>query len=151
MPPQLRFYDDKEPAFSVYAIVKGVLAFAESWRVRLVLYGRQAPRPSSLGAAEARPLERRHGPRYDIFVNVRLSRLETNGGESELTVTENMGTTGARVPTTLPVAPGETLTVAEDGGFHTEATACGLYTGSDRVRRVNLSFRDAAPARLIRA
>jgi hypothetical protein len=151
MPPHLRFYDDKQPGFAVYAVVKGVLAFDESWRVRLVLHGRQAPRSASASAEAAQPAERRHGPRYDIFVNLRLSRLAANGGESELTVTENMGAAGARVPTTLPVSPGETLTISDDGGFRTEATACGLYTGSDRVRRVNLSFRDHAPARLIQA
>jgi hypothetical protein len=94
--------------------------------------------------------ERRRGPRYDFFLNLQLGRLQANGGQSERTVTENLSAEGARVPTTLELTPGETVTVSEmDGDFKTVAVARGVYIGGDHIRRANLSFRSPVPPRLI--
>ena len=169
MPPHLRLFDDSEPTYSIYGVVRSVLPLVGGQSVRVKFLGKRPPRghAESPGAlyilpGEAAPVERevppeqagvrerRRAPRYDFFMNLSLGRLAANGGQAELTVTENLSTDGARVPTTLPLSPGETVSVRELGGdFRTEAVARGVYLGNDRIRRVNLSFRDAVPGRLI--
>jgi hypothetical protein len=169
MPAQLRLFDDSEATYSIYGVVRSVLPLVGGQSVRVSFLGKRPPRGHSanLGAlylppgeappgqreassAQREAIDRRHAPRYDFFMNLSLGRLEANGGQSELTVTENLSSDGARVPTTLPLSPGETVTVSEIGGdFRTEAVARGVYLGNDRVRRVNLSFRNAVPGRLI--
>jgi hypothetical protein len=65
--------------------------------------------------------------------------------QEEQTVTENLGRGGARVPTTLPVSKGETLTISIlTGTASTEAVIRNVYIGSDRVPRLNLQFSDPA-------
>ena len=60
-------------------------------------------------------------------------------------MTENVSRGGARVFTTLPVSDGETVTVADlDGKVVVEALVRHVYTGPDRVTRLNLQFPDAA-------
>jgi len=62
----------------------------------------------------------------------------------EQTVTENVSRGGARVFTTLPVSSGETLTVADlQDKVAAEALVRNVYTGPDRVTRLNLQFPDA--------
>lgn len=162
MPRQLRLYDDSESTYSIYGVVRSVLALSGGQSARVRFLGKRPPRGhvTNPGARYAmqddpvpepnEPRDRRRAPRYDVFMNLHLGRLAANGGQSERTVTENMSANGARVPTTLLLSPGETVTVSElDGDFRTEAVARGVYVGHDRVPRVNLSFSTPAPRRLV--
>jgi len=159
MPARLRLYDDNDPTYSTYAVVRHVMAFPGHQCVRVRFLGkqpprRQAPGPAARGVAPGatgeRERERRVAPRYDVFLNLKLGRLAENGGQSERTVTENLSADGARVPTTLTVRQGEIVTISElDGDFRTEAVARGLYTGRDHITRINLNFRNRVPRRLV--
>jgi hypothetical protein len=159
MPPQLRLYDDNDPTYFTYAVVRNVMAFPRHQCVRVRFLGKRPPRQQAPGATvrglaseapDGRQHERRVAPRYDVFLNLQLGRRAENGGQSERTVTENLSADGARVPTTLTVEPGEVVTVSElDGDFRTEAVARGLYTGRDHIRRINLHFLNRVPRRLI--
>jgi hypothetical protein len=80
-----------------------------------------------------------------LFVNLRLRRRGDSGGVEERTVTENVSRGGARVFTTLPVSDGETVTVADlEDRVAVEALVRHVYTGPDRVTRLNLEFPDVA-------
>jgi hypothetical protein len=154
MPPHLRLYDENLPTYTSYGRVRSVLTFEREHLARVRLIGKNPPRGRASARSETDPSlddrDRRHLPRYDVFMNLRLGRLPANGGQSECTVTENLSVEGARVPTSFSVAPGETVTIAEmDGDFQTQAVTCGSYVGNDRVRRINLHFRDTVPRRLI--
>jgi hypothetical protein len=77
-------------------------------------------------------------------VNLCLKRAGVSGVMEEQTFTENLSRGGARVPTTLPVQPGETLTVSDiQGSAASEAVVRNVYVGPDRVTRLNLHFPDA--------
>jgi hypothetical protein len=159
MPAQMRLYDDSEPTYSIYAVVRSVLGFPRDRCVRVKFFGKNPPRGHALdpgtryllrGDVPSAQRERRQGPRYEIFMNLFIGRLPANGGQTERTVTENLSAEGARVPTTLALSPGETVTVSElDGDFRTAAVARGLYVGQDHIRRVNLNFQNPVPRRLI--
>jgi len=100
--------------------------------------------------------ERRLSPRVEnVFLNVKLSRVEAEGGagQEEQTVAENLGKKGARVMTTMPVAKGEIVAFEELGGdFRARAEIRNVYIGQDRVPRLNLHFLDLeAPERLVAA
>jgi hypothetical protein len=89
------------------------------------------------------PGERRRHERLQLFVNLRLRRAGTAGVMEEQTVTENVSRGGARVFTTLPVAQGESLTGTDlEETVAADAVVRHVYTGPDRVTRLNLQFPD---------
>ena len=78
-------------------------------------------------------------------MNLRLRRRGAAGVLEEQTVTENVSRGGARVFTTLPVSPGETVAVSDLADqVAADALVCNVYAGTDRVTRLNLQFPDAA-------
>lgn len=100
------------------------------------------------------PPERRTTGRLEIFVNLMMRRVGTQGTvlQEERTIAENIGRGGARVLTTMSsLVAGDIIQLEEIGGtFKTRAEVRGAYVGKDNVRRLNLRFADAqAPDRLV--
>jgi hypothetical protein len=159
MPAHLRRYDEDQAGYAIYSLVRNVLAGQSAFWVRTKFLGRQPPRgyADSPGGRYYMPdevpparQERRRSPRYDVFLDIKLERLSVDDRRFERTVTENLGCGGARVPTSLPVAKGETIWVEEMGGdYRTQAVVRDIYVGNDKVARLNLNFRDPLPSRLI--
>jgi hypothetical protein len=159
LPRNFRRYDLNETSYKIFALVRYMRPGADGRRVAGVMFvGRVPPRgyearpggryrlPDDPLAEVATPGgERRQRERLQIFVNLRLRRVGTSGTMEEQTVTENVCRGGARVFTTLPVAKGEALTVADlDDRVATEAVVREVYVGPDHVARLNLHFPDLA-------
>jgi hypothetical protein len=158
LPRNFRRYDLTEQSYRIYALVRNTRPTEAGERVAGVMFiGRVPPKgyDTRPGGRYRLPTdqqaggpiaggERRQRERMQLFVNLRLRRLGVSGPLEEQTVTENVCRSGARVFTTLPVSPGQTLTVADlEDRVATEALVCNVYTGRDRVARLNLHFPDA--------
>jgi hypothetical protein len=161
LPKRFRSYDLFEPSYRVYALVRSVVAEGSSYRVGVMLLGRNPPRDHEkdpgglflLPSDQEPSRARRRFPRLDIHVNVRLrgaagSALE---GHVERTIAENIGRGGARVMSALPVDKGDVVRFEEvDGNFKTRAEVCNRYIGEDNIPRLNLAFLDKeAPEHLV--
>jgi len=165
LPKAFRRYDLSEHSYRTFALVRDVAAGKDAARVGVFFLGRHPPKDYDknpggryLLPTDAPPplKERRLSPRVEnVFLNVKLSRVEAEGGagQEEQTVAENLGKKGARVMTTMPVAKGEIVTFEELGGdFRARAEIRNVYIGQDRVPRLNLHFLDLeAPERLVAA
>lgn len=162
LPKRFRSYDLGESTYHVYALVRSAHPQPGGARVGVMFLGRQPPRgfdkePAGLyllpnDPAPAKTRERRGCTRLDVFVNVRLTRLEGLAGpHEERTIAENIGRRGARVMSSLPVGAGEVLLFTEIGGdFKTRVQIRGVYVGPDNIPRLNLHFLDGpAPDRLV--
>jgi len=161
MPAHLRRYDEDQAAYSTYALVRSVASDGAASFVRVRFLGRQPPHGFAENPAgryllpgdsppKVAPAERRRAPRYALFLNLRLRRLEAAGPSEERTVTENLGLHGACVPTSLPIARDETVSVEElDGSFVSRARVLGVHIGADNVPRLHLLFETPVPARLV--
>jgi hypothetical protein len=162
LPKRFRSYDLGEASYHVYSLVRSTRPEPPGQRVGVMFLGRHPPRgfdkePDGIyllpnDAPPSRARERRASTRLDIFVNVRLTRLEgLSGANDERTIAENIGRHGARVMSALPVATGEVIRFTEIGGdFETRAQVRGKYVGPDNIPRLNLHFLDhAAPDRLV--
>jgi hypothetical protein len=159
LPRNFRRYDLTETSYKIFALVRNTRTVADGTSMAGVMFvGRVPPKGYDAkpggryrlpddplaGAATARG-ERRHRERLQIFVNLRVRRVGTSGTMEEQTVTENVCRGGARVPTTLPVSAGETLTVADlDNRVTTQAVVRHVFVGPNRVTRLNLQFPDLA-------
>jgi len=157
LPRIFRRYDLAEQSYRIYALVRNTRAGAAGRVAGVMFIGKVPPKgyETKPGGRYRLPDDPRSGPvvrgerrqreRLQLFVNLRLRRLAASGPLEEQTVTENVCRGGARVFTTLPVAAGETLTVADlEDKAAVEALVCNVYTGSDHVTRLNLQFPDVA-------
>jgi hypothetical protein len=161
LPKSFRQYDLTEMSYHVWALIRNVAAGEGSRRVGVYFLGRKPPRdfeknPGGRYLLPSDPPpkapERRKFLRLDVFLNIKLSRAEDGGGppREELTIAENLGRWGARVLTSLPVAKGEFVEVAEVGGtFRTRAEIRNIYIGKDSIPRLNLRFETEVPERLV--
>jgi hypothetical protein len=159
MPKPYRTHDLNEASYRVYALVRSVgHDKSGAFRVGMLFLGRNPPRDFTTAPWTIylmpgdQPPDRRRQPRYAVFVTLRLTRLnEDSAAGRELTVAEDLGPGGARVPTSLPVSKGEIVLVEEVGGdFSTQAEVRNTFVGQDHVARLNLKFLDArVPARLL--
>jgi len=97
-----------------------------------------------IGAAR----ERRHKLRFDVALPLTIERLNPEPGEgtSERTLTDDLGPSGARVPTSLPIGVGELLLLDVPGVCTVWASVQGVSRGHDGVPRVSLAFMDAEAA-----
>jgi hypothetical protein len=99
------------------------------------------------------PSGRRQSERFEVLVNLLVQQADEWGAilREELTVTDNLGTGGAQLRTTLALAPGDVVFVREaDGSFEARAKVCGASLGTDRIRRLHLKFLDGkVPTHLI--
>lgn len=158
LPKRLRRYDEAESSYRIYGLVRSVSGDNGACRVGVMFLGRYPPRgfdrnpgglfllPSDPPPRSA-PVERRKTGRVEVFVNLRIRRLDgAEGPREEQTIAENIGKGGARVLTSLVLAKGDVIEVMEVGGsFHTRAEVCNAYVGTDHIPRVNLRFLDAEP------
>jgi hypothetical protein len=157
LPRNFRRYDLNETSYKIFGLVRSTRVGAAGQRVAGVMFVGRVPPKGYEAKPGGRyrlpddpktgptPAERRHRDRMQLFVNLRLRRQGVSGAAEERTVTENISRGGARVFTTLPVSDGETVTVADlDGKVVVEALVRHVYTGPDRVTRLNLQFPDAA-------
>lgn len=104
---------------------------------RYLLPGDEPPEPSPAA-------ERRRHQRLQLFVDLTLQRADGSGAE-ERTVTENISRRGARVLCTLGVVAGERVTVKDPSGRVTaRAVVRNVFSGPDRVARLNLEFPEPA-------
>ncbi len=162
LPRNFRRYDLAETSYKSYALVRNSRTTENGARVVGVMFlgrvppkgfetkpgGRYRlptdPRAAQAPATGAPPGERRRHERLQLFVNLRLKRTGMSGVMEEQTVTENLSHGGARVFTTLPISPGETITVTDlEDTVASEAVVRNVYVGPDRVTRLNLHFPDA--------
>lgn len=162
LPRNFRRYDLAETSYKTYALIRNSRTTENGMHVVGVMFlgrvppkgfdikpgGRYRlptdPRAAQAPATAAPPGERRRHERLQLFVNLCLKRAGVSGVMEEQTFTENLSRGGARVPTTLPVQPGETLTVSDvQGSAASEAVVRNVYVGPDRVTRLNLHFPDA--------
>ena len=158
LPRVFRRYDLAEQSYRIYAIIRNTRAGTGSVRVAGVMFiGKVPPKgyeakpggryrlPDDPITGPVQRVERRRRERMQLFVNLRLRRLGADGPLEEQTVTENVCRGGARVPTTLPVAAGDALTVVDlEDKVAAEAVVCNVYIGRDKVMRLNLQFPDVA-------
>ena len=163
LPPSLRQYDHHHPEYRVYAVVRNVLADDWGLRVGLMFLSKEPPRghaanpgsrfvlPWDLGIpprpAEPEPVPdlRRAHERFGIFTSFLLRHTDERGAAiaEEATVAENRSAGGARLLTSLDLAPGDVVRLREIGGpFEARARVLNTYLGPDRVRRLNLEFLD---------
>jgi hypothetical protein len=180
LPKSFRSYDLTAPSYTVYAIVRNTVALPKgAIRVGIMFLGRHPPRghaqnpgglyllPSDLvaGAGGARPagggsgpaltgIERRIHPRYDLAVQLKLTRQEpvAFGPPTEQTSTRNLGTGGAMVLTSLPVSKHEIVLVEDlQGILRSRAAVRGVFIGKDNIPRLNLQFLDPEAEEAARA
>lgn len=172
LPKSFRSYDLTTPSYNVYAIVRNTNALPHgAFRVGVMFLGRHPPRghaqnpgglyllPSDLVAgAGSGPvltgIERRAHPRYDLAVQLKLTRPEpvAFGPPSEQTFTRNLGSGGAMVLTSLPVSRND-IVVVEDlqGILRSRAEVRGVFIGKDNIPRLNLRFLDPEAEEAVRA
>jgi hypothetical protein len=111
------------------------------------------PSPPALVPEAPGGVDRRLHPRVNAFVNFTLQQVDEFGAvlQEELTVADNVSSSGAHVMTTLAFAVGEIVLVQEaGGGFATRAEVRGAAHGADGIRRLHLYFLDRpAPDRIL--
>jgi hypothetical protein len=174
LPKTFRSFDLTTPSYNVYCIVRNTIPLPDRRsRVGVMFLGRHPPRghaqnpgglyllPSDLvahaggGAAPVLTgVERRAHPRYDLAVQLKLTRTEpvAFGPTTEQTVTRNLGSGGAMVLTSLPVSRND-IVVIEDlqGILRTHAEVRGVFIGKDNIPRLNLRFLDREAMEAARA
>ncbi|HET8645586.1 MAG TPA: PilZ domain-containing protein, partial [Vicinamibacteria bacterium] len=141
LPKAFRRYDLTDASYRVFGLVRAVNPATGTARVGVMFLGRHPPRGYERNhgglfllpqdAPPERP-ERRRGGRLEVFVNLRLRHLQPHGASpsEEQTIAENIGHGGARVLSSLEVAPGDVLEVQEVGGtFRTRAEVRNMYVG----------------------
>lgn len=165
LPKTMRMYDLTTPSYLVHAIVRNTTPTDDgTTRVGVMFLGRHPPKghakdpggrfflPGDAAARSANTTtadERRKSPRYDVSVEVRVSREPpvTFGALEERTITKNLGLGGAMVLTTLPVTRGERVTVRDlEGVLDCRAEVEGVTIGADNIPRLNLRFLDPSAA-----
>jgi hypothetical protein len=150
LPVQLRYFDEGQPVYRVYSLVRNVIARDGGSWVRVKFLGKKPPKDylENPGCRYLLPTdpppereERRRARRLNVFVTFELRR--TTAAQSEKTVAENLSRHGARVMTALPVDKGEVVEIVELGGpFKTRAEVRNLFKGPDNITRLNLLFLD---------
>jgi hypothetical protein len=172
LPKAFRSYDFTASSYNVHAIVRNTTALPQgAIRVGVLFLGRHPPRgheqnPGGLyllhsdWVAGVGPgpgvtaIERRAHPRYDLAVQLKLTRPEpvAFGAPSEETVTRNVSTGGAMVLTTLPVCRNDIVLVEDLQGFlRSRAEVRGVFIGKDNIPRLNLRFLDPHAEEGVRA
>lgn len=157
LPEIFRRHDLKSPSYRAYALVRHCEGTRPPYRVGLMFYGQRPPRgydenPAGLFFLPSDPQPGggdRTQPRYPLLLTVRLRRLQEarEGPPEERTITEDVSLGGASVRTTLPLARGELVRLAEmDGPFQASAVVQNISRGADRITRVNLQFMNAEEA-----
>jgi len=148
LPRRFRTFDPFAPAYRVYAVVR---SRQPDGRTGFRFLPNDEPARVSAPAL----VERRREPRRDgafVFVLRCIAEDgELDSRRGEATVADNLGPGGARIKTSLSLARGDVVWVAEAGGpFRTRAEIRNVAVGRDGIARVNVMFLDApAPERML--
>jgi PilZ domain-containing protein len=148
LPRRFRSFDPFSPAYRVYAVVR---SRQPDGRTGLRFLSEEEPQRAPAPAlVERRRGIRREGPFVFVLRCIALDG-ELDARRGEATVAENLGPGGACLKTSLSLARGDVVWVAEAGGpFRTRAEIRNVGLGRDGVSRVNVMFLDAdAPERLM--
>lgn len=152
LPQNFRRYAFGEPSYHVYALVRDVSTEGPPYRAGVMFLGKSPPRGYEANPAglyllptdpPPAPTERRGNERLEVFLNLRLRRLDPLGRviQEETTVSENVGRGGLRVPTSLKPLKGECVEVGDPRGlFSALALVRDSFVGRDGVLRLNLAF-----------
>ena len=164
LPKNFRSYSLSDASYNTYALVRSVMTAWPAGRIGVMFLGRTAPKGYDQNPGgryllpndpKPAPKERRKAKRVDVFVNLKLRLVDSEGRtlREEQTVTENLSRGGLRVMTGLPVSKGERVIVEDLAGtFHAPAEIRNLYIGKDGVPRLNLFFLNGGtPEALIAA
>jgi hypothetical protein len=150
LPRRFRAFDPFSPAYRVYAVVR---SRQPDGRTGLRFLANEEP-PRAAPPAPAL-VERRRGTRRDgaflLMVRCIAADGELDAHRGEATMADNLGPGGARLKTSLSLARGDVIWVAETGGpFRTRAEVRNLTLGRDGVARANVMFLDAqTPERIL--
>jgi hypothetical protein len=148
LPRRFRSGDTLSPAYRVYAVVR---SRQPDGRTGLrFLSDDETPRVPAPALVERRRGERRDGPVL-LVVRCIAPDGELDARRGEATVADNVGPGGARVKTSLSLARGDVVWVAEAGGpFRTRAEVRNITVGRDGVARAGVMFLDArTPERIL--
>jgi hypothetical protein len=148
LPRRFRAGDSLSAAYRVYAVVRsrqpdGRTGFR-------FLSDEESPRAAAPALVERRRGERRDGPVL-LVVRCIAADGELDARRGEATVADNVGPGGARVKTSLSLARGDVVWVAEAGGpFRTRAEVRNITVGRDGVARAGVMFLDGqTPERIL--
>ena len=148
LPRRFRSFDPSAPAYRVYAVVR---SRQPDGRTGLRFLSQEEPkRAPGPARVERRRGERRPGP-YLLVLRCIDAEGELDPDRAEATVADNMGGGGACVKTSLSLARGDVVWVAEAGGpFRSRAEVRNVMAGRDGWGRANLMFLDGdAPERVL--
>ncbi|MBN2368953.1 MAG: PilZ domain-containing protein [Vicinamibacteria bacterium] len=160
LPAQMRKFDQGQPTYRVYSLVRDVSTDSQGSWVRLKFLGKKPPKgfeenPSCRYLLPGDPPpereERRRAVRRHVFLNVRLHRKTAAGDEGlEQSVTEDLSRGGACLPTAQSIVAGEEIVIEEIGGaYRTEAVVRSIHVGKDGVARLHVRFKETPPGRLL--
>lgn len=150
LPRRFRTFDPFSPSYRVYAVVR---SRQPDGRTGLRFLSDEEPQRATVPTL----VDRRRGQRRDGQFMVLLRCIADDGEldsrRGEATVADNLGPGGARLKTSLSLAKGDVVWLAEAGGpFRTRAEVRNVILGRDGVARLNVMFMDAqAPERMLAA
>ena len=148
LPRRFRAFDPFSPSYRVYAVVR---SRQPDGRTGLRFLSNEEPsRPSAPALVERRRGQRRDG-QFLLLLRCIGADGELDARRGEATVADNLGPGGARVKTSLSLAKGDVVWLAEAGGpFRTRAEIRNVTLGRDGVARLGVMFMDAqAPDRML--
>jgi hypothetical protein len=152
LPKRFRRHDFSEPTYHVHAVVRHAAVAPGGAVVGVRFVGKHPPQgiPRAEGATASvapgpvpSPPEHRGTPRFDIFINVNVRRVDpgSEGGPESMGVVTNVAATGAALMTSLPLEVGQNVDLQEIGGpFKTRAEVRHVSVGEDAVRHVSVKF-----------
>jgi hypothetical protein len=147
LPRRFRVSDPLSPAYRVYAVVR---SRQPDGRTGFRFLAEEPPRAAVPALVERRRGERREGP-FLLVVRCIAPDGELDARRGEATVADNLGPGGARLKTSLSLARGDVVWVAEVGGpFRTRAEVRNVAAGRDGVARAGVMFLDGqTPERIL--
>ena len=148
LPRRFRSFDPISAAYKVYAVVR---SRQPDGRTGLRFLSPEEPaRAAGPTRVDRRKGERRPGP-FLFLLRCIDGTGELDPDRAEATVADNLGPGGACVKTSLSLARGDVVWVAEAGGpFRSRAEVRNVMAGRDGVGRANLMFLDGdTPERLL--
>jgi hypothetical protein len=150
LPRRFRVFDPQplSPAYRIYAVVR---SRQPDGRTGLRFLPNHEPgRTPAPTLVERRRAHRRDGA-FLFVLRCIAEDGELDYRRGEATVADNLSPGGARIKTSLSLAKGDVVWVAEAGGpFRTRGEVRNVSLSSDGFARVNVMFLDAlAPDRLL--
>lgn len=148
LPRRFRTFDPFSPAYRVYAVVR---SRQPDGRTGFRFLSNEEPGRASAPALVERRREARRDGVFVLVLRCIAEDGELDSRRGEATVADNLGPGGARIKTTLSLARGDVVWIAEAGGpFRTRAEVRNVAVGRDGIARVNVMFLDAqAPVRML--